>query len=306
MEDFFHQFDQIVDDFLPKLAKLHHHKAAFLKAFESFFSHPFKDRTWPEIFNGRMLTSKTILPPDRVDAYLKILRAYIDLLTPTDKERKKPLKKTEANNLRVATDLVSHLSLHRMDPDNSLLALTPSLTLLEKHCRRLQRAYENVDKDIKPLTTAELKAEALILRVMKWSELDNAEEIANQVKQFAYQVLTNISINVGDIVMCRCPKNSSSETSEVETDEASTSGFNQRWGAALNISEPEQENDETSQDDYIEDLLSQPPRLLTSAQHNEWMFCRVYRVLPNSIVVHNHPLESKAVVVANSNVIPLD
>jgi len=151
---------------------------------------------------------------------------------------------------------------------------------------------------MKPLTTSDLKAESLVLRIMQWSEMEESQRIVDAVKMFAFQIVTNIQVKVGDVVMCRMPtKNRSGSTAAI---------LNAQAGASSDI-----RSDVSDDDDIVGDSDDDN----TAAAHSSdgankvqevWQYCRVYRVLDTCVIVHNSPLEAKTFSVSNDNVIPFD
>ncbi|MDP2437978.1 MAG: hypothetical protein Q8P67_19725, partial [archaeon] len=291
LAEFFQQIDHLYTDWQPKLQRIHQHKSSFTKAFDDFISkHHRRELSWPELFNSRMITLQNVLSTRTMEQYIHLVRAFVDIRT--DTAQKKGLKKKEQDNLNTAKDLLQFLTTHRMDPDNSLLGLTPSHNILEKHCKRITDAFANVGVQAKKIAPSDLKAESLILRIMNWSDMPDADLIAHEVRQFAYQLLTNLQIGVGDVVLCRVAKRSTSaHPEEFHEDATASADASPMLTAASALSQ----------------ASSSAASEGASANNNsEWLYCRVYRVLPNSVIVHNNPLEIKTVGVPNSNVIPLD
>ena len=289
--DFFIEIDHLYDEWESKLSRIHQHKTSFTKSFDDFISqHHRKELSWPELFNSRMMTYQNVLTTRSLEHYIHLVRAFVDIRT--DSSQKKALKKKEHENLNTAKDLLQFLTSHRMDPDNSLLGLAPSQAILEKHCKRITDAFANVGVQTKQLAPSDLKAESLILRIMNWSELEDSEQIGNEVRQFAYQLLTNLQIGVGDVVLCKLQKRGGASSSiDDDADDAVANPDNASpiLAAASALSQASSASTEENQ-----------------SKNFEWLYCRVYRVLPNSVIVHNNPLEVKTMSVPNSNVIPLD
>lgn len=181
-----------------------------------------------------------------------------------------------------------------MDPDNCLLGLPPSQQILEKHCKRITDAFANLSVTSSPLSPSDLKAEKLILRIMQWSEIDDNAAIADEVRQFAYRLLTNLQIGVGDVVLCRIPRRTTVTHSSSSSTSSSTDDHD------------EGESDHGASPPAAPMLAAASAKLNSANNPSDWMYCRVYRVLPNSVVVHNNPLESKTLGVSSANVIPMD
>lgn len=300
--DFFSEFNKLSDEYLPKISKIHQHKTSFCKAFEDLLQlHP-KELSWPELFNSRMVTFQNVIEPRLIDGYVRLTRAYNEIRG--ENEKKKPLKKRDAENYAAARDLLSFLQLHRMDPDNSLLGLSPSHQILEKHCKRIADAFANIGGTTTPLAPSDLKAESLILRIMNWSEIDDSAKIAEGVRQFAYQLLTNLQIGVGDVVLCRIPppRTSSSTAEDASSAAVDDPSSTNSTHDSLTMSH----SDEPSSEAPMLAAASSLSNAKAASRGGDWAYCRVYRVLPTSVVVHNNPLESKTVGVPTSNVIPLD
>jgi hypothetical protein len=359
--EFFQELDKVVDEYGGKINKVHNHKTSFKKAMDQVLSLSFRDRSWPEVFNGRMLSCQNVLSQDKVESYLRLLKLYVDILIPSDGKR---VKKKDENNLTACKDLLKYLKHHRLDPDNSIIGLTPTRSILAKHVGRREKALRNVGTDAKPLSTADLKAESIILRIMMWSELDSNDEIAANCRQFAYQLLSNISINQGDVVMCRirnkklaaakaeaaaakdgamskdAPGGGSSPALAAASASSAGAASSASSPSSLSLSSPlsmpvgaDVELEGADVDDDIVAAVSSSAAAaadtdgdgshgsgggsggdgddgdavqMTLEEQEQWEYCRVYRVLPKSVIVHNSPFESKTLAVPLEDVIPFD
>ncbi|PRP75236.1 hypothetical protein PROFUN_14346, partial [Planoprotostelium fungivorum] len=133
--------------------------------------------SWAQLFYKRLCITETLFEPANYSSLLKKVLFYYRYVSrigsmnqslPTDDQELVDLNK----------ELVKYLCTHEMDPDNSLLGLTPSrsiLQLVEKH-------FNEAD------ATESFNGQSLSDLIIKWSTMKDDKSIASEVRKVAASI----------------------------------------------------------------------------------------------------------------------
>eukprot|EP00013_Stygamoeba_regulata_P017176 CAMPEP_0177680306 /NCGR_PEP_ID=MMETSP0447-20121125/30101_1 /TAXON_ID=0 /ORGANISM="Stygamoeba regulata, Strain BSH-02190019" /LENGTH=977 /DNA_ID=CAMNT_0019189625 /DNA_START=336 /DNA_END=3269 /DNA_ORIENTATION=- len=200
--DFFDDLERLAQVYAARGGdgKQHHksinaNKSDFKKRMEAILANPYKERGWSEIFHGRMISFQNILSSEQICSYYTLFEAYVQLFPD-----QKKLKKKEQQLVSTAKDLMDYIDKHRIDPDNSLIGLSPAKSVLEKYCYPYASSRKEFET-VQELEPADRTVDGLQMRILKWGAINDPATLMKEVKLFAARLHADSTIAVGDLVM---------------------------------------------------------------------------------------------------------
>jgi len=221
---------QLIKDFVCKFDTLVMHLAEKVRASWTISG---LIPTWGQLFHQRMLTTAMLLPFEKLDPMLEVVACYrkykaedVKKLETDSKKRKKDgyekLLSTAQINLKLAEELETYLTTHKLDPDSALIGLRPGKRLLvavqtENHKRKCAPQYSKDD---------------LLDLIRSWGVLED-KNLVKEVRAFYETVnIHNLNLQKGailivDLSFCqRVLSNSSGHNNLSNSNNSSNNGGN--------------------------------------------------------------------------------
>eukprot|EP01103_Thecamoeba_quadrilineata_P000113 TRINITY_DN1008_c0_g2_i1.p1 TRINITY_DN1008_c0_g2~~TRINITY_DN1008_c0_g2_i1.p1 ORF type:complete len:833 (+),score=198.07 TRINITY_DN1008_c0_g2_i1:387-2885(+) len=160
--------------------------------------------SWGTIFHNGLTARRDVLSQEKMVRYEQLISAFITQIQK---------KQRHSEECKRAQELLDYLHTHRMDPDNSLLGLRPSESVLRKYCTSLLKSKPldlsqsgKKAPTLKENVTVDVSSEALIQKILEWDELaDDVLGLTQEIRSFAELLRTNHQFKVGDIVLAYLP-----------------------------------------------------------------------------------------------------
>jgi hypothetical protein len=246
------------------------------------------------------------------------------------------------SSLSLSLSLALTEKMHRSDPDNCLIGLTPAEELIERYWlarddgKKHQQNKENPlrsqssgelvvgDTPQKQVTTSRKAAqrgemnlrletrESLLLRIMEWSECKDPERVTREMAEFATQIRGEALFRPGDLVMARIRQAATEQQTgdEAAVDEGSAAGAGAEVPGAEHASSASGAEELSMSTDSDVVTSAEQERLRTDQLQRlqeEVVFARVMEQRPSqgTVVVYVTPREEEGTEVPLEDVMPL-
>ncbi|KAF2072650.1 hypothetical protein CYY_006029 [Polysphondylium violaceum] len=176
---------------------------AAVSPLDFFYGDMVKYRSISQVFHSEMLTSGRVRSAKQYDHYKSLFECLLIMYSNYWDEDSDSL-------YRLAMDIYTFLSTHKVDPENILIGMTPSKEIQ----RRVKKHFYPTHLDLQQKAPSKFKGKwdlrisrsSLIDNITTWGQIENKDSLMKVVKEFSKH-LENEKYKEGDIIIAKLPKN---------------------------------------------------------------------------------------------------
>eukprot|EP00005_Dracoamoeba_jomungandri_P000454 CAMPEP_0174250384 /NCGR_PEP_ID=MMETSP0439-20130205/574_1 /TAXON_ID=0 /ORGANISM="Stereomyxa ramosa, Strain Chinc5" /LENGTH=847 /DNA_ID=CAMNT_0015330435 /DNA_START=177 /DNA_END=2720 /DNA_ORIENTATION=+ len=142
--------------------------------------------SWVDIFYLRMYSKKDVLSHEQFTYYVDMVKFFERLILRGNDPLLREFRETVA-------EFKKFLITHRMDPDNSLIGLTPEDEVLSKFSFYLENPQQEVDR------AAEIEYDNLRKLIVSWSKMEDMERVSKEIQRMASLLESTNAVDVSNL-----------------------------------------------------------------------------------------------------------